>query len=266
MDCPLEQLLPATPAPLWPALTGKGDSLSLPGCEGPQDAAASWDSSTVVQDLCLNVYYTTFPNVPKEFWSWLKRVALEKHETKSWEPSLRYEIWERGFERDKGSLQSKRAVPSTRGEGTVRPENKSQRQQFQQILWSCVESSTERPRAWARAGREDGRASAWRIYVSGSSCRSIVLYFSAVLALISLQAGSAQGLYPGLGGDEELVLPALWQWHTLLSQQLQPFPLGDACECESYQSTMGNIFLGSVEHVPFKPIATTSSSAVCCIF
>lgn len=63
-DCLQEQQLPGTPvdAPLWPAVIGKGDSLSLPGCEGPQDAAASWDGSTFVQDLCLIVYFLIIDN------------------------------------------------------------------------------------------------------------------------------------------------------------------------------------------------------------
>lgn len=59
MDCLQEQQLPGTPvnAPLGPAVIGKGDSLSLPGCEGPQDAAASWDGFTFRQDLCFIVYF-----------------------------------------------------------------------------------------------------------------------------------------------------------------------------------------------------------------
>lgn len=56
---------------------------------------------------CIFSNYTTFPYVSKEFWSWLKRVAVEKHKNESWEPSLRCEIQDSGFEREKGSLQSK---------------------------------------------------------------------------------------------------------------------------------------------------------------
>lgn len=56
------------------------------------------------------------------------------------------------------------------------------------------------------------------------------------------------------------------RWHKLLSQQLQPFPREHACKSKNYQSTMWDIFLSTVEHVPFKPIAPTSSSATCCIF
>lgn len=90
-------------------------------------------------------------------------VALEKRENKSWEPSLRCEIWDSGFEREKGSLQSKE-LSQAQGEqeqkGLETKDKGSNSSKSWEAVWSPAQSDTEPVQE--QAGRM-AEASTWRI-------------------------------------------------------------------------------------------------------
>lgn len=109
--------------------------------------------------------------MPKEFWSWLKQVALEMHENKSWEPSLRCGIWDSGFEREEGSLQSKE-LSQAQGEqeqkGLEMKDKGSNSSKSWEAMWSPAQSDTQPVQEQAgRTAEPLHEGLSFRIFIQG---------------------------------------------------------------------------------------------------